>query len=131
VPAIRVVVKALDETSQAEAADAARARLAEVITVHAAPPDAPAAPLMDAAMLAMEQKNYPAAIEYYKRALILNPVRADWHTQYARALAADGRIQQAIEAARIAEGLGWTGAQDFILELRLRPTSKPATVPGN
>jgi tetratricopeptide (TPR) repeat protein len=127
VPATRTIVAALQETGQTDDAAKAAARLAELIKSAAAPSNAPPAALVEAAQMAMQQHDYPAAAEYLHRALNLNLARADLHLDLARALAAQGLLQEAILEARAAEQLGSRDAEAYILELRQRPTSTPAT----
>ncbi len=126
VPAVRRIIKMLDEAGDAQASAQGKARLSELIKAHAAPPDAPSQALIDAARLATSEGDHAAAIALYRRALNLNDVRADWRLEMARALAARGDLQEAMDEARVAQRLGSSAASGFILELRLRPATQAA-----
>lgn len=58
-----------------------------------------------AGVAALHQQQIPVALQHLKRAVTLNPSRADYGTQWARALAAAGLMRHAVEAADIAAAM--------------------------
>jgi O-antigen ligase/tetratricopeptide (TPR) repeat protein len=130
VQSVRRIVEVLDSTSQPDAAAMARTHLAELIRSLAAAADAPQSALADAGRLAMEQNDFPAAIDYFRRALGLDYANADLRLELARALAASGQTDRALEEATTAERLGSAKARALVLELQRRPATQPAGTRG-
>ncbi|WP_428937308.1 O-antigen ligase family protein [Fontivita pretiosa] len=122
VAAIRRLAQRLEQAGDPRAADA-HARLSQVVEQQAAAPDASMGVLMEAARLAAARADHPAAEQYCRRALLLNFADPLCRLELARALAAQGRISEALAEARLAERLGAPGASDLILKLRLSPGS--------
>jgi tetratricopeptide (TPR) repeat protein len=122
VAASRRVVEILKASNDPRVTEAEH-RVAELIRAHAQPPNAPADALIDAARLAVSEKEYPSGIELYKRALSDGSARPQWRLELARALAANGQAQEALDEARLAQRLGDGEADAFIVDLRLRPTT--------
>ncbi|HWA48173.1 MAG TPA: O-antigen ligase family protein, partial [Dongiaceae bacterium] len=87
VRALRRIVSILEQSQDAQARDAANARLVELIQMHAEAPGATADELIDAARLEAAQKRFADAVGYYRRALQVLPGRADWRLELARAYA--------------------------------------------
>jgi tetratricopeptide (TPR) repeat protein len=84
-----------------DVAAAAGTRAAVAIRAQADEPSAPAYVLASAAQLVADQRDFDAAADYYRRALLSDYGRADWHLSRAQALAHLGRSDEAIREARL------------------------------
>lgn len=95
-----------------EHAEKARAQVVALLKEKCARPDAPAAAFASMASIYTKEGNIEAAIENYRRALVLDYSQVQWRFNLARLLAETDRIPEAIHEARIG--------------LRLKPQFKPA-----
>jgi tetratricopeptide (TPR) repeat protein/Tfp pilus assembly protein PilF len=68
---------------------------------------------------AFEDGNLPKAIEYFRQALILNPIFVDAHLALARALRARGEIVEAIDEYEKAYALDPASARDELIDVVL------------
>lgn len=117
--AIRRIRDMVERSADASAAARVRERLAQLTLSQAAAADAPVEVLVEGARIAAERQHYAGAIGYYRRALLHNPTNAAWRLELAECLAADGQIQQAIDEATTAAGLGSRRAAAVLVELRI------------
>jgi len=79
----------------------ARKRAIALLRTRCEAEDAPAWCLAQMAWVCLEDENWKAAVQYYRRALDLDYARVRWRYNLARALAASGRVSEAIREARI------------------------------
>jgi O-antigen ligase len=124
--AIARIVQNLEQVGDAEGAARATQRRREVVLSLAAPVNAPAEALLDAARLASADGDYPAAVQFYRRAVLLDYVNAGLRLELARALAGAGESEEALREARAARALGSAAAERFVMELQLRPATRSA-----
>jgi tetratricopeptide (TPR) repeat protein len=127
IPAVREIMRVLQSSGDTATATQVRTHLKALIQDRAAPSDASSDALADAGEMMMEEKDYAAASAYYRRALNLNVASPQLHLDLAQALAGQGLREDAIDEARTASRLGSRAAEGFILELRQKPASGPAT----
>lgn len=130
VAAMRRIEGLLDKSGDTETLPKLRATLAEMIESAAEDKNASAQALVEAARLAASQKNYDTAIKYYQRAFQIDYAQADWRLELARVLAENGNLTEAMSEAHTADRLGAGGAQQLLLELRLRPATLPTAAPN-
>ena len=93
-------------------AEEARTQVTRLLKARCQEPDAPAGVLASLANIYRREKDNEAAIEHYRRALVLDYGQVQWRFALATLLAETGKIPEAIHEARIC--------------LRLRPQFKPA-----
>jgi tetratricopeptide (TPR) repeat protein len=81
--------------------DQARAQVTRLLEARCQEPDVPAGVLASLANIYRRKKDNEAAIEHYRRALVLEYGQVQWRFILARLLAETGRIPEAIHEARI------------------------------
>ena len=94
------VARVLDERGGHPVATEARARAERALLGQAKQPDASAATLAEAAQLLLRRGDRPGAIQFLRRATTIEYAALDWRLDLARALAAEGHVDQAIDEAR-------------------------------
>ncbi len=109
---LEYVTTVFDEMQYNDWAEQAREKMKDLIIKRCSEPDAPAWLFVSMADIYSKQRNDEAAIEYYRRALVLDYSQVRWRLDLARLLAKTNRVPEAIHEARIC--------------LRLRPQFKPA-----
>jgi tetratricopeptide (TPR) repeat protein len=129
VQAVRRIVRVLEAGNEPQEAASVKQHLASLIKSVARAPRASKTALQDAGQLALEQRDFVAAVEYFRRALSFDLADAELRLQLARALAEAGQLKQALEEAETAGRLGSESARNFALELKLRPQTRPSSAP--
>jgi len=84
----------------------ARIQVTELLKSRCQEPDAPAEAFASLANIYRMKRNWQAAIEHYRRALVLDYGQIAWRLVLTRLLAETGRIPEAIHEARICLRLG-------------------------
>ena len=84
----------------ADVAKKAQVRVVELLKQRCSDPDAPASSLASLANVYRREKNNQAAIELYRRALVLDYGQVQWRFALARLLADTDKIPEAIKEAR-------------------------------
>ena len=105
----------------------ARADVAAKLKARCEQPGAPASVLARVAGICANEEDYPAAIDYYRRALAQNYGHVAWRLALARLLAETGRVTEAIHEARICLRLRpqSTAAKKLIEDLSVRGDAAP------
>lgn len=101
----------------------AQARVVELLKERCSRPDAPASALASLAGLYAKEKDPAAAIELYRRALVLDYGQVQWRLASARLLADTNRIPEAIHEAKICLRLRpqFSAARRLIEQLSVLP----------
>jgi tetratricopeptide (TPR) repeat protein len=118
------VAKLLSKTEgQQLLAEQARARVVELLKLKCQQPDAPAWAFASLAGICARENDNGAAIENYRRALVLDYGQVQWRFTLATLLAKTERIPEAIHEARICLRLRpeFTVAKKFIADLSVHP----------
>ncbi len=102
----------LDNEKHKEMAEEARAEVVALLEKKCSEPGAPPAAFASMAKIYQKEGNIEAAIDFYRRALVLDYSQIQWRINLARLLADSGDIPAAIHEAKIG--------------LRLRPQFKAA-----
>lgn len=89
-----------DMEEHEDIAEKARARVIELLKQKCSDPDAPASALASLANFYRREKNNQAAIELYRRALVLDYAQVQWRFALAGLLRDTGKIPEAILEAR-------------------------------
>jgi tetratricopeptide (TPR) repeat protein len=122
------VARAPDERGGHPVASEARARAERALLGQAKQPDASAATLAEAARLSLRRGDRPGAIQFLRRATTIEYAALDWRLDLARALAAEGHVDQAIDEARnvLRQAPAHAVAKQLLDEWR-RSATRPAT----
>jgi len=109
-------------TEHQDLADQARASVARLLKEKCSAADAPASALATLAYLCARQQDHAAAIEYFRRALVLDYGQVQWRLAQARCLSEMNLVPEAMHEARICLRLRpqMTAATRLIEELSLR-----------
>jgi tetratricopeptide (TPR) repeat protein len=104
-------------------AEQARMQVVELLKAKCQEPDAPAEAFASLANIYRMQKNSEAAIEHYRRALVLDYGQVAWRLVLTRLLAETGRIPDAIREARTCLRLSpqFKAAEKFLNDLSVLP----------
>ena len=107
----------------AERAREVKARAMQKLQERAARGDAPAPELAQLGYLSWVDGDAAGAVDYYRRALDRDYGQVVWRLGFARALAANGEVKQAIKEAEICLRLRprWEPAEALVRELSVRP----------
>jgi tetratricopeptide (TPR) repeat protein len=118
------LAEALDKAKTSPAvAQAARERVAELLSIEAHSADASPSALASMASTLAKQNNFPAAADFYRRALAKDYGNVGWRLGLAQALASGGDASQAMREARVCLRLHpeFADAQKLLGELSVRP----------
>ena len=97
----RVANQLQDKEQYCELAESAKLRAETLLKEQCDQANAPPWALASMASFCYKKEDYKSAADYYRRALKLDYGKAGWHLGFARALAGDGQISEAIHAARV------------------------------
>src|SRR5205814_3589135 len=89
------------DANDAKVVAAARARSFEMLKDQAARADASPAAMAMMAQEMFSEKNFPAAADYYRRALASDYANVPWRMGLAQALAESGEVPQALHEAKV------------------------------
>ena len=106
------VANVLEDMQYNDLAEQTREKMKHLLEAECSRPDAPVSALALLAHIYRKQEDNEAAIEYYRRALVLEYGQFHWRLELARLLVEMGKIREAMREARIC--------------LQLRPQSKEA-----
>lgn len=111
-----------DEEHQA-LSEQARTRVVELLKLKSQQPDAPASVFVSLGNIYRRENNNEAAIEHYRRALVLDYGQVGWRLMLARLLADAGSVPEAIHEAKICLRLSpqFKAAEKLIADLSVRP----------
>lgn len=120
---LRTIIRLLDgNADHQDLVKRLRQRTIDLLQIQAASPDASPTLLATVASMCMREGDLDTAIKFYRMALALNYGQVQWRFDYARALAEQGNVGQAIEEARVCLRLRpqMEAARKFIAELSVR-----------
>ena len=119
----RVATILSEMTGHEELAAQARRDVIVLLTEKCRQDDVSASALASLAHVYLREEDYPAAVEYFRSALVMEYGQTSWRLAMARALAQQGENEQAIHEARICLRLRpqMTAATRFIEELSVLP----------
>jgi tetratricopeptide (TPR) repeat protein/O-antigen ligase len=120
---LRLVDLLRQSGKHADVAAEARAQALVMLKDQAADPTATPWTLASAARLLGEDKDFATAAEFYRRALVAEYGRADWHLSLAQVLAQAGNFEEATREAKLCLRLdpGMTAARQLLDDLAVSP----------
>jgi len=95
------VADALDDMQYSDLAEQTRNKIRHLLEVECSGPAASASAFISLANIYREQQDYGTAIEYYRRALVLDYAQVHWRLELARLLAKAERLPEAMHEAKI------------------------------
>ncbi|MHC4539473.1 MAG: O-antigen ligase family protein [Planctomycetota bacterium] len=121
-----------DMQEHKDVAEKAQARVFELLKEQCSGADAPASALASLADMYRKQGDCDAAIQHYRRALIIDYGQVQWRFALARLLREEGRIPEAMSEANICRRLRpqFKEAEKLIEELSVLPGAVTEVAPG-
>jgi tetratricopeptide (TPR) repeat protein len=122
---LRFVARALDDMQYDDLSSQCRQSAKELLETRCSQPGASAGSFVSLAGVYREQEANDEAIACYRRALAMDYGQVHWRYAMAKLLADTGRIQEALEEARICVRLRpqFEQAENLVAELSVNPAS--------
>ena len=117
------VARVLEDLQYLDLAAQARNKMEDLLKEKCSQPDAPASAFISLGNIYRKNQDHKAAIECYRRALMLNYGQVRWRYELAKMLAEAGRIKEAIQEANTCRQLRpqFKSAKKLIEDLSVHP----------
>ncbi len=117
------VARVLEDMQYYDLAEQAREKMQELLEEKCSQPDAPASTFISLGNIYKKKQDYKAAIECYRRALMLNYGQVQWRYELAKMLAETERIKEAMREAKTCLQLRphFDSAKKLVEDLSVRP----------
>jgi len=117
------VARILEDLQYLDLAEQTREKMEALLKEKCAQPDAPASAFISLGNIYKKKQDHEAAIECYRRALMLNYGQVQWRYELAKMLAETERIKEAMQEAKTCLQLRpqFNGAKKLVEDLSVHP----------